>query len=111
MRRSGCAIAAFAVLALGACSRQDSSSVSQDAHDASASAKQAVTNIGQDADLKRAAADLRHMGHDAAVELRKDAGEARSAAHTLASDTHHAVKHAGENADHNRRDRDQAASG
>jgi hypothetical protein len=86
MRRRGRVFAAFAIVALAAaCSRQEQSHATQDARDASQSAKQAVTNVGRDPAVKRAGSDLRLIGHEAAVGVRQMGSQADAALHHLAS--------------------------
>lgn len=103
MRRSGRALAVFAVLAFAtACSRQDQQNVSQDTSHASQSAKQALANVGRNPEVKRAVADARLIGHKAAVEVRHSASQADAALHHLAASADHATR------DH--KDRDNRAS-
>jgi hypothetical protein len=93
MRRPGRALAAFTVLALAvACSKQEQGHASQDARDASQSARQAVTNVGRDPAVKRAGADLRLIGHEAAVGVRHMGSQADAALHHLAASNDRATR-------------------
>ena len=93
MRRPGCALVVFAVLALtAACSKQDQNEVSHDARNASQSVRQAVTNLGHDPAVKRALADARQRGHAAAVGVRHTASQADAAIHHLATSNERAPR-------------------
>lgn len=93
MRRPGRALAVLAVLGLAAaCSRQQQASISQDAHDATQSARQAAADVRHDPAVKRAVADMRLIGHEAASGVRRSASQADSAVHKLAASADHATR-------------------
>jgi|SRR5215831_13580326 len=88
------AVAAFA--ALTACSKNDRSDMSSDARDAAHSAHSVVSKVANDADMKRTEADLKHLGHVAAQDVRKGAAEAKAATNSVVSDAQRAAHKAGE---------------
>jgi hypothetical protein len=108
MRRPGCAVVVLAFLTLAAaCSKQDQANVAADAHSASQDAKSAIAKVANNPDVKHAEADVKQMGHDAAVEIRKTAAEAKNATHQVANDAKHAVHGA---ADTDKRRKDESNS-
>jgi hypothetical protein len=89
------ALAALAMLALAAaCSKHDEAKsqndLSKSAKDAANSARAELKKIAHDPDLKRAAADLKAFGHDAARDLRKRAAEAGGATNAVVNGAQHA---------------------
>ena len=80
MRATSLALAALAVVGvMAACSQSDRSDMSSDARDAAHSATTEATKVANDADMKRTEADLKHLGHVAAQDVRKGAAEAKAA--------------------------------
>jgi hypothetical protein len=68
-------------LALAACSKHDESQVKADAHKAEAQINSAARKVGNNPDLKRAGAEVKHVAAQAGAAI-KSAGR----------DAHHAVK-------------------
>lgn len=96
MRATSLALAALAVAAaMTACSKSDRSDMSTDARDAAHSASAEAAKVANDADMKRTAADLKHLGHVAAQDVRKGAAEAKAATNSVATDAQRAVHNAG----------------
>lgn len=92
MRRHGRVLVTICALALAAaCSRHDDAKMKADLHGAGHDVDSAAAKVTHNADVKRAEAQFKAAGHDAAKDLRKAAAEAKAAAHALASDTRHAA--------------------
>jgi hypothetical protein len=92
MRRQGRVLATLLALSLAAaCTRHDDAKVKADAQDAGHDVRNAAADVAHNADVKRAEAQFRVAGHDAAKDFRKAAAEAKAAAHDLANDTRHAA--------------------
>lgn len=105
--KSPAALAALAVVvAMTACSKSDRSDMSADARDAASSARTEASKVANDADMKRAEADIKHLGHVAAQDVREGAVEAKAATNSVVADAHHAAHRAGEKQDR----KDQSAS-
>ena len=100
MRATNLALATLAVAAaMTACSKSDRSDMSSDARDAAHSASAVASKVANDADMKRTAADLKHLGHVAAQDVRKGAAEAKAATNSVVTDAQHAVHKASERHD------------
>jgi hypothetical protein len=108
MRRALTALAMLSLIA--ACSKHDTASVSKDAQDAGHSAKAAISKVADNPDVKKVESEVKAMGHDAAKEFRKTAGEAKTAAHDLASDAHRSVHGAASGDDKDKSDKDKKDS-
>jgi hypothetical protein len=92
MRRPGRVLVTVCALTLAAaCSRHDDAKVKSDLRGAGHDVTSAASDVSHNADVKRAEAQLRTAGHDAAKDLRKAAAEAKAAAHSLAADGRHAA--------------------
>ena len=92
MRRHGRVLVTIFALALAAaCSRHDDAKVSADVRGAGHDVDSAATDVARNPDIKRAEAQFRAAGHDAAKDFRKAAAEASAAAHAVAADTRHAA--------------------
>src|SRR5215472_13562858 len=91
------AVDAFAALTV--CSKNDRSDMSSDARDAAHSAHAVASKVANDADMKRAEADLKHLSHVAAQDVRKGAAEAKAATNSVVTDAQHAAHKAGERQD------------
>ena len=92
-------LANAAIAAMTACSESDRSDMSSDARDAAHSASTEATKVANDADMKRTEADLKHLGHVAAQDVRKGAAEAKAATNSMLTDAQHAAHKAGERQD------------
>jgi hypothetical protein len=92
-------LAIAAIAAMTACSESDRSDMSSDARDAAHSASTEATKVANDADMKRTEADLKHLGHVAAQDVRKGAAEAKAATNSMLTDAQHAAHKAGERQD------------
>ena len=92
-------LAIAAIAAMTACSESDRSDMSSDARDAAHSASTEATKVANDADMKRTEADLKHLGHVAAQDVRKGAAEAKAATNSMVSDAQRAAHKAGERQD------------
>ena len=109
MRAMSRALAVLGVIAaMTACSKNDRSDISSDAQDAAHSAHSEASKVANDADMKRAETDLRHLGHVAAQDVRKGALEAKAATNSVVNDAQHAAHNAGERVD--QKDRDSSSS-
>jgi hypothetical protein len=84
------AVIAALALALCACSNHDEAKVSTDLKDAGQSVKSAAGDISHNPTVKTAEAKMKAAGHEAGKDLRQLGAEAKSATHSLASDTRHA---------------------
>ena len=96
------------IAAMTACSKSDQTDVSSDARDAAHSAHAEASKVASDADMKRTEADLKHMGHVAAQDLRKSAAEAKAATNSVVNDAKHAAQTAGDQQD--QKDRGSSSS-
>jgi hypothetical protein len=111
MRVPSRALAALAVLMLaGACSKHDESDASKNAKDAAHSASAELKKVAHDPDVKRAAADLKAIGHDAAKNLRKSAAEAKGATNAVVNDAKHGAHRAGQSQDQAEKNRGDSNS-